>query len=172
MQVSSCDCDPENDSKSYCVSVNHTYVIAYNNNGIEPVPARESEVYGAALVLELNFDKNIAVCYKKKSNPYVKEAFAMSCRPFDYYKIADSITHITISADKAYDADHPAGTELNEYFKMPDIEEFNNAYDHTSKMMYAIKGPDESGTYVYTMKVLLADGTFIEASTEPVNILK
>lgn len=170
MQLTAC-CDTAKDSKTYCVSINTTYVVAYNNNGIEPVPAKQTEVYGEALILELNFDRNVAVCYQKESNSFFFKAYAM-CRPIDRYRYADSITYVTISADRAYSSQHAAGAELNEFFNMPLVSEFNDGGDFTSTKIAAIKGPEEAGIYVYTIKVLLADGKLIEASTEPVNIIR
>lgn len=129
-------------------------------------------MYGEALLLELNLDRHLAVCYKGNKKGFFNTAYASSCKKFTEYRFADSVTYVAISANKEYDKQHPAGAELNEYFKMPDVSEFNQGNEITSTRMYALKGPEQNGEYVYTVKVLLADGTIIEAATEPVNIIK
>lgn len=176
LQFSGCCGCGTNDAnrRTYCVSINNTSLVAYNNNGSEPVLASANdEVYGEALVLELNFDNNLALCYQRRNvNPFVNTAYATSCRYNDYYRYGDSIAYVTISADKDYDAQHPAGAELNEYFRMPEMSELNQENEMTSTMIYAQHAPEQSGLYVYTMTVLLANGTVIESSTEPVNIIK
>ncbi len=158
--------------RNYCVTINQTYVAAYNNNDAEPVPANNSGVYGEALMLELNFHRNVDICYLGSNNTFFNAAYATSCRTSEKYNFHDSVIHVAIYADKDYDAQHPAGAELNEYFKMPDVAEFNQGKENTSTRMYALKGPEQIGGYVYTVKVLLANGTLIEAATEPVNIIK
>ena len=168
-----CGCgNSEANRRTYCVSINNTTLTAYNNNDSEPVPAMNNDVYGEALVLELRLDNNLAICYQRRINPFINSAYATSCRYDELYRYADSITYVTISADKDYDTQHPAGAELNEYFKMPDVSEFNQGNENTSTRMYALKGPEQNGVYIYTVKVLLANGTLIEAATEPVNIIK
>ncbi len=158
--------------RNYCVTINKTQVVAYNNNDAEPVLANNTGVYGEALMLELNFHRNVAICYNRIDNSFFTSAYATSCKTIEDYNFDDSVTHVTIYANKDYDAQHPAGAELNIYFKMPDVSEFNQGKESTTFRMYALKAPEQSGEYIYTVRVLLADGRTIEAPTESVNIIQ
>lgn len=157
--------------ETHCISINTTYVVAYNNNGEEPVPAKQTEVYGKALLLELNLDRHVEVCYEGHSKGFFNAAYASKCVPVGDDKYIDSVTHVSIFADKDYDESHPAGTELNDYFKMPDISDYNDGSEATAFRIYSLKSPQHKGEYTYTIKLVLADGSLIEATTDPINII-
>lgn len=160
----------KDDESVRCILLDGTSILAYNNeDSTESAIYDDEPVYGDALILRVTLKTSTELCYRKpKANPFFPEAYATTCR----YDIApnrykDSIVHYYISADKPYDSRNPAGADINEFFFMPDAKELNgeSVFD-----ILGIKRPAQSGQYVYTINIQLADGRYVEAHTSPINV--
>lgn len=169
VQLTGCSgCCPDD---SDCVNVNKSLLTVYDNSGREWMPAGEDPVPGEAVVLELELQNDIYTCSRKSKAVFITSAYATSCRKSNIYN--EHITYLSISADKRYGASHPATTELNDLFTIPSMNELNEDPGSKEKFrMFALKAPEESGLYTFTVKLLLSNGDIIEATANPVNILK
>lgn len=157
------------DSKRYCISINNTTLTAYNNADSLPVPAGNAPVAGKALLLKVEIAQNTVLCSRQRSFSPINRAYATSCGYRDTYVELDSVVQVVITSDKVYDAAHPAGSVLNDYFHQEDSKNHDN--DVAIKEFYALRSPYKTGVYTFTVQLLLADGNLIEAKSEPVNII-
>ena len=163
-----CGCGPV-EGEQYCISINNTTLTAYNNADSLPVPAGNTDVAGKALLLKLEIAQNTVLCSRLQPFSPINRAYAMSCGDNDTYVELDSVVQVVITADKAYDATHPAGSMLNDYFHLEDSEDLEN--DVVIRDYYALRSPEYANRYSFTLQLLLADGSLIEAKSEPVSII-
>lgn len=155
-----------------CLSSDEIQVVAYDNADSLAVEAGDDFVFGKALMLRMSFTGYRTYCSKPRSVSFINSAYATSCDETYVYKHADTIVHMTIYADKDYDAQHPAGTELNELFYMPKLYVLNSRKDQPYYFdIYALQSPAQRDSFVYTVKLVLADGRNVEASTKRINII-
>ncbi len=154
-----------------CIVLNDTRILAYNNeDSTERAIYDDEPVYGDALILRVSLKKSTQLCYKKpETNILFPSAYATTCKYIDVgpVKYIDSIVHYYISTDKAYDDRNPAGADINEFFLMPDAAELNT---ESVVDIIGIKRPAKSGKYVFTVNIQLADGSYREAYTSPINV--
>lgn len=167
-----CGCNSNANTRKYCVALNSAALTPYDNSQSEPELYNGDAIPGEALVLELKLNNNIEFCYETRKPAFslVNRAYATSCGYRDEYFFDDSIVHVSISADKAYDEQHPPGAELNEYFKIPETHELNSGEETAEFMYYSLRAPSTAGDYVYNIKILFASSKLMEASTSPVKI--
>lgn len=156
------------DSKQFCTSINNATLTAYNNTDSLPAPVGNKDVAGKALLLRLEIQQNTVLCSRQRPFSPINSAYATSCGYRDTYIELDSVVQVVITTDKAYDATHPAGSVLNDYFHLEKSKDHDN--DIVIMDYYALQPPAHSDSYSFTVQLLLADGNLIEAKSEPVNI--
>ncbi|HEY9177703.1 MAG TPA: DUF5034 domain-containing protein [Flavipsychrobacter sp.] len=133
------------------------------------------------LVFEVTLLGNDVVCYKQsKPNPFISSAYACT-PPLPIYNIKDSIEGISITSNHDFDATHPAGASLNEYFKMPDFKEFNAlvanggygaVYDAEKALQLRLEqSPSDTGTHVFTLTLKHKSGNVKATSSVPIKLL-
>ncbi|MCB0700862.1 MAG: DUF5034 domain-containing protein [Chitinophagales bacterium] len=157
---------------SYCVNINGTSFIAMNNSDSVARVASNEVVPGLALALDLNVSNDIKVCYTKPRVYFGNAAYATSCSKDEYVQ-SDSISHVSIIADKDYDSAHPQGAELNDlFYKTGKVRSFNHQEESKSFLYYAQKAPEQSNVFVFTAKLTFDNGQVVESKSQPVNLSK
>ena len=154
-----------------CLTSDEVDVVAYNNADSLAVEAGDDFVFGKALMLRVRIGGYTMYCSKPRSASFINTAYATSCGETYVYKHMDTVASVTVYADKDYDAQHPAGTSLNDLFYMPVLESFNARQDQQYYDLYALRSPAQRDSFVYTVKLVLADGRNVEASTKRINII-
>lgn len=156
-----------------CVSIDSLELMAYNNEGREPVSiAANDTIVGEALLLQFKvYDSTtVGLCLAPVGNPFVTSAYAFTKKSNNRFHYKDSITHVYLIADNGFDTQHPAGAELNEYFKMPAPTDYLDGNLNRVYEFYALRSPQQAGVYTFTVKMEFASGNVMEASTEPLNL--
>lgn len=155
---------------SYCVNINGTTFLALNNSDSTSRISKDETVPGLALVLELTISNDIKMCYSKPNNYFGKTAYALTC-PGDKYTHSDSITHVSITADRDFDAAHPEGAELNDlFYRDTELAQTNHNEQSNTFLYYAQKAPEQNGTYVFTATLTFGNGNVVESKTQRVNL--
>lgn len=155
-----------------CLTSDQIQVVAYDNGDSLAVEAGEDFVFGKALMLRMSFTGPRQYCNNPRPASFINSAYATSCGETYIYKHLDTIASITVSADKDYDAQHPAGTALNDLFYIPELNIFNLRQERPYYFdLYALQSPAQRDSFVYTIKLVLTDGRNVEASTKRINIV-
>lgn len=155
-----------------CLTSDKIEVVAYDNSDSLAVEAGDDFVFGKALMLRMSFTGSSRYCSSPRPASFITSAYATSCGKTYVYKHLDTVASIAVYADKDYDAQHPAGTSLNDLFYMPLVESFNARQDRPYYFdLYALQSPAQRDSFVYTIKLVLTDGTNVEASTKRINIV-
>lgn len=167
-----CGCKDNSRVIQYCVNVSNATLTPYDNSGTEPVLAGTQGIPGKALILELQLQHDDTVCFKSPSVSFFNTAYAFTCKQKTEGRLTDSVKFVSIVADKHYDDAHPAGVELNDYFKMPEVVDYNyiGAQTGGTFRFYALQSPEQTQVVVYTVRILFNSGKIIEVSTQPLSI--
>ena len=109
-----------------CKQVRNCNVISnmygtYFNEATDNTILDSSTIKATDFGIAVAFQQNTYQC--KKSNGWMNEAYANS--PSSEYYNLDTVTSLIITSNQNFDALHPAGTSLNEYFTIPKLDEFN-----------------------------------------------
>ncbi|MBW7914484.1 MAG: DUF5034 domain-containing protein [Taibaiella sp.] len=168
-----CGCKDNSHAIQYCVNVSSATLTPYDNSGTEPVPAGAQSIPGRALILELQLQHEDAVCFKSPPKSFFNAAYAFTCKQKTEGRLIDSVKFVSIVADIPYDDIHPAGVELNEYFKMPPVGDYNYIGEMADGAFrfYALQAPQQAQVVVYTARILFNSGKTIEVTTQPLSIV-
>ncbi len=153
-----------------CKSITTISMKGLDNSGREPVDLIDNQVTAAALVLKLDLDISISTCHTPNNISLMSSAYANKCEPIDK---PDPVAFFELYADKRFDAQHDSGQSLNDLFKINDTSEFYNTYDEKHAVQfYLLKSPDDTGTFVFSAKVMLESGRQFDVVSEPIKLLK
>lgn len=161
-----CGNQPQN-----CVHLNTIVVRAMDNSDSIAIAVSDKHVQSQSLLLRLSMYRNRELCSVRPAFSLINEAYAtFDCGlPED---IRDSVSHLTITSNKTWDEDHVAGSDLTDFFEVPELNKENYTSNKTDVDMIAKGEPADSGTHVFTVKLYLTNGDEMTASTEPVHLIK
>lgn len=168
-----CGCD---DVSTYCVNLNNTTLTAIDNRDSVAYPAGNQPLLVQAFYLQLQIDNQSKICYTRHSGGFFNTAYALTC-PQDDYRLQDSITKAVLTCNLDYAIGYPAGAMLNDLFTLPpkyhnypapEHYDFNTTDESPVFKLYPQQSPVDTGTYIFNIKLYMADGTVIEANTSPV----
>lgn len=150
-----------------CYNISNMSLTAYDNAGLDPIISTDEPVIGEALMLNLKFDYNEeGLCYNKPLISFLNTAYARSCP--EVQQLNDDISNIVLTADKDYDAKHPAGTPLNDCFDMPNsINQVNDEGYH----LLSLKAPAVKDTFTFSVTITSKNMGSLSASSQPVILL-
>lgn len=142
----------------------------FDNSGKEAVPAGAA-VIAKALMLKLVIDEKVDVCLNRKQryNPFASPVYAFKkadCQE-DFYK--DSVVSLQVTSNHNYSAGYEAGKNLLPLFSPIVIKDLKTKADRN---LYLLESPADTGTHVFTVSVILADGDTMRNVLSPVKLLK
>lgn len=162
-----------------CTKLNNIVVTPHQlSNNISLSSGQE--VRATNLYLLADFSGENITCFKRSyTNPFITAAYA--CTPPVAYKHKDAIVYISITSDADFDATHPAGTLLNDYFDMPELDKLNameyssGGNDQRKSSYFSIplqQAPAQKGKHSFTLQVKMAGGDTYSATCVPVVLVK
>lgn len=110
-------------------------------------------------------------------NPFMTSAYACTPPPPRLVR-NDQIVNVSIISDNNYDDSHKAGSDLSNYFDMPELSELNatgftstnNKELETSHLFILNKAPSMNMDHNFTIQYHLASGNMFEATTYTVKV--
>lgn len=161
--------------RKVCASISKIKLIPKDNSGSELIDYKDS-VYAKSLLIYMDADTeeewDKPTCHSGLQFPsLITTANATSCA---YDLKGEKVVNFDIYADKKYDANHEAGTKLNDLFKIVDADQLyaGGRYSSSSVKLYLLSNPDDTGTYVFSVKMTLESGKILKAETDPIKLIK
>ncbi len=183
---SCCKCSDDQEEINY--SLCEVEVENIDNSGFEvnidpsdPIP---KEAYG----IRISTNYKEGVCKKDEGfNVLLNSAHAFSCYcpPELVYNPTDSITSIEILADQQFDNSHPAMSDISDYFKVfeeddyLDIQNYSSAlypqqpysfHDSDTLDVLLLTPPVNPGTYQFEVHLNFESGNKIISQCQPVTL--
>ena len=130
----------------------------------EPIPADE-------LVLRLAIYRDRKLCARQRAFSLMSTAYAtFDCAmPED---IRDSVRFISIKSKSNWGSQYPSGAELNEMFRIPELNKPNYNSDKTDIDIFSKGVPDSSSTHVFEVLLFLQNGDTVFTHSETVALVR
>ena len=127
-----------------------------------------------SLVLTVDMQATEATCRRKVSNLFITSAFACT-PPLPRISFKGAITDVIITSNGDFDAAHPAGTDLADYFAIIDADDLNfyeqkNGGFNVQRSFALKQNPAAAGRHQFTIIYKLSNGADIQAVCSPVNL--
>ena len=182
--VSCCNC-LEPVIKHY---TNKTLTINHlDNSGSAPVIASSDTVRKSAYGIRMNLVRETVVCNHNRTSLFISSAYAFKCdcEPPNQILPRDSITALHISTVNDFDATHPAGSDVTEYFYQYQKNNYRSIPDYLSRQAEVVfdaaqdslvvdfllmQAPAAAGIYSFEIAVTLSDGRTKNARTNPAQL--
>lgn len=162
-----------------CIGVKpQTYCIQYTDINVSPLDISDSTEPAAneaitfreyAVELSVNFSKRSCSVHKQ-NNLFGTTTYA--CSIDDMLIPDDQILEIEISSDADFDDMHKAGTNLVEYFSIPELSELNTPDEYKKYYLYLNHAPDSVSVHSFSIRIKRISGDDMVAATTPVLIKK
>lgn len=160
---------------TYCYNLKGISVELLGSSGILD---SNDYVSGKTLAIKVQMQSEATTCFARPSvNPFISSANACTPPP-PLVSYKGAIKEIIITSNADYDATHPAGTNLNEYFKSSAGDNDVNSYRFESNVSqpsveyYMDKSPANTGKHIFTITYRMVNGTEFTATSVPVLINK
>lgn len=194
-----CDCDnyPFNNYYDHLAYFSHTEMLAYsidNSGPFSQPPSSDSvsaQAYGIRVLLDrqevIPEEPQMATLTGSFSLMQTAYAFQCGCPNEIYYEPAEVVESIRITTLNEFDAFHPAGSDVTDYFlvvwhlnmwtlkQFPDL--LNSALfdpeDQTvefNALLMNAPDPDLPENHGFTMEISLSDGRVLEAETTQITL--
>ncbi|PZF71120.1 DUF5034 domain-containing protein [Taibaiella soli] len=176
-------CNPDNCHSRYCTYVSSLDVKIMDNGDSVPHDIVNNELYAKALTMQITVTDGLStdslwLCpHIAMRSPFITTATAI------YKKNCDDATGprdlldtFRITSNHDFDAQHPAGTDLQDIFysSSPVKVYTGNPADHQQGLYtyYMRQAPSDTGTHVFTVTMHFTNGKVMSQSTSPVKLLK
>lgn len=197
-----CECkdDPFTNYYDYLAYYSHSEMLAYsidNSGPFSQPPSNDSvnaQAYGIRVLLDRQevIPEEPQLTARPGSFSLMPSAYAFQCYcPNEvYYEPAEVVDSIRITTLNAFDAFHPAGSDVSSYFlvlrhygDLQTMEAFVNyikyfefdpedqAIEFKALLMNA-PDPDFPDNHGFTIKIFLSDGRVLEAETNEISLIQ
>lgn len=162
-------CNPCRDVKPIvtCVRVEDVHLSAADTSG--KILADSDSLYWRSLELNLKIYMT-TICSRESVNSFFNSAIA--CSPIERVDTTGSVLYLSIISNNDFDATHPAGSKLNEYFTVPSIGSINGSRYGAIHDLRLLQAPSDTGTHVFTVTLNLVSGDEKSAETVAVKLVK
>jgi hypothetical protein len=101
-------------------------VANLDNSGIQPVVTNSSSVPKNAYGIKVEIQREIVACAQKQIPTFFSSAYALSCECPPTLAIAakDSIVSFKVFSVYDFDDDHPANSDISEFFRVTDYDAY------------------------------------------------
>lgn len=197
LMIACCNCDdyPFNNYYENLAYYSHTEMLAYsidNSGPFSQLPLNDSvnaNAFGIRIILDrqevIPEEDPHAALYKPISLMQSAYAFSCYCPNEVYFEPADRIDSIHITTINEFDAFHPAGSQVSDYFlvhwrddmltldQVPDYVT-NNRFDPEDKaleinaLLMNAPDPDLPETHAFNLEIYLSDGRILQTETDEI----
>jgi len=199
LMIACCNCDdyPFNNYYEHHAFFSHSEMLAYsidNSGPFSQLPLNDSvnaNTYGIRIILdrqEVIPEENQQLALLR-SVSLMQSAYAFSCYcPNEvFFEPADWIDSIHITTINEFDAFHPAGSEVSDYFlvlrwgdmvpldQLPDYV-INTPFDPEDKtleinaLLMNAPDPDLPENHAFNLEIYLSDGRILQTETEEITL--
>lgn len=183
--IACCDCPDETLQSSYS---NCTLELKQlDNAGPSPLESSSPEIKKRAYGLRLTLARKEGMCFNKINTFFTTSvnAFSCECPPTIIYTPQDSIVSIQVFTQNAFDATHPAGSEISSYFHVLTfgafytLDEFlQNNYNELTEVidplkwdMFLMSPPSLGIEHQFNVQVNLSDGRILSVLSPKINLI-
>jgi hypothetical protein len=183
--VSCCDCiDPLIGHYT-----NKTIVVNnIDNSGSEPMTATANSVPKEAFGIRTKLNREKTACLSPSKSFFIQAAYATSCDcpPPNQLLAKDSVTAIQIFTLNDFDTNHPANSDVSDYFKIFKGSSFSTITDFIKKyntILYSeselelsfdallMTPPSLNQSHYFKIKITLSDGRTLEGITTSIDLI-
>lgn len=180
--VGCCDCPtPEYFNYSNCsLSVENI-----DNAGANPIIAPSDTILKEAYGIQLTIERSEDICQHQTLPLFSSNAYALSCLcEYQVYDYRDSATSIRIFTLNEFDQNHPANSDITDYFKTGGFVEVSFHLQQINQQLhnrdsvgnleldvYLLRPPQNSRDFQFKMEIAFSNGKVLEATT-PTTYLK
>jgi len=181
--VSCCDC---NEGAEFKYTFDCMEAFHIDNAGQTSIVVEGGTILKEAYGIQIEFALLQLACNKPFSFSAFNSAYAFKCEcpPEIQYLAQDTISSIQIKAINDFDQTHPANSDISDYFKVLDydnyitLQEFIDAPEtmyetkpvKDSVRIFLMQPPVHIGEHRFQVEVLLSNGTILTAETTPINL--
>lgn len=165
-------------------SISATHI---NNSGSVGVVTAEGPITKEAYGISLSIHRKENICLNEPqfNFPSFTPSYAVTKKgPRVEIFFVNKITDIKITTLTNFNATHPAGSDISEYFKVFSnksfssiesfVDEFQKGYGESpldfNCNLLLVNPPDNSGIFQFKIEAILDDGTFLETTTTAINL--
>jgi hypothetical protein len=146
----------------------------------------DNQVPKAAFGLRLKLERKQDMCSKSWEPLFITGAFATTCDcpPEIIFQPLDSVLSVRIKTQSDFDATHPAGSDLSEYFSILSYREFIPLAEYLDDLqndlyyllplefdLMLMTAPPLSGDYQFEVEIELSDGRKLSNTSPTVTLL-
>lgn len=183
--ISCCDCiDPLIGHYT-----NKTIVVKnIDNSGSEPMTTTANSVPKEAFGIRTQLNREKTACLSPSKSLFVQTAYATSCDcpPPNQLLARDSVTTIQIFTLNDFDTNHPANSDVSDYFKVFKGSSFSTIADFIKKyntILYSdseleltfdvllMTPPSLNKSHYFKIKITLSDGRTLEGITTSIDLI-
>lgn len=152
------------------IEASDVHGVHLNNAGEFPVLSSSNVIPAEAYVLGAYFDLQdyLALSREKNRFNFGQRAFALSC--LEEYRMAHDISRWDIRSLYDFDADHPAGSLLNDYFVVYNSLDLKmNAWFYQSDtVQFALFATPDSSRQQFVLDIYFENDSLLRDTTEVV----
>lgn len=156
-------CEPSTDN--YCRFINDFSVVAKNRITDANLSSNDS-VYASQFSIKFSLHTNTFKCQSGE-----QESYSPSSIQYNF----DTIMSISITSNEDFNTSSPAGTELGQYFSMPDYKWYKSVLSNEKiedLNLNLVQGPDWPGIHTFNVKLRISGKSEISHFVTPVLIKK
>jgi hypothetical protein len=184
--VSCCDCNIETLIGHY---TNKDIVLTnIDNSGSEPITTTANSVPKQAYGIRTQLNREKTACLSPSKSIFIQTAYATSCNcpPPNQLLARDSVTAIQIFTLNDFDANHPANSDVSDYFRIFKGSSFSTIsdfiidyntilYDESElELLFDVllmTPPILNQKHYFKIKISLSDGRTLEATTTSIDLI-
>ena len=149
-----------------CRYYGHLHPAIIDNADSLPHDVVNNAVIAKAMILSVQVDDSFGYYCRR---PFSLIPCANACKPDNSAApLEETVGDVTISSNHNFDAQHAAGSSLNDlfYYAGTGFPQPENTYRY-----YLRSAPADTGTHIFTVQFTLTNGRLITASSLPVKLL-
>lgn len=152
------------------IEASDVHGVHLNNSGEFPELSSSNVIPAEAYVLGAYFDLQDYIAASGGFEPFYfgQRAFALSCE--EEYRLASDISRWDIRSLYDFDADHPAGTLLNDYFVVYNSLDlgFNAWFYQSDTVQFALFATPDSSRQQFVLDIYFENDSLLRDTTEVV----
>ena len=152
------------------IEASDVHGVHLNNSGEFPVLSSSNVIPAEAYVLGAYFDLQDYIAASGGFEPFYfgQRAFALSCE--EEYRLASDIARWDIRSLYDFDADHPAGTLLNDYFVVYNSLDLNASawFYQSDTVQFALFATPDSSRQQFVLDIYFENDSLLRDTTEVV----
>ncbi|HRP90899.1 MAG TPA: DUF5034 domain-containing protein [Edaphocola sp.] len=168
---------------------NKTMIVKnLDNSGPNPLTTTTNSVPKEAFGIRVQLTRERTACLAPPQSFFIQSAYATSCKcpPPNQLFAQDSVVTIQIFTLNDFDPNHPANSDVSDYFKVFEGSTFSTITDFIKKKKTVLYSDDEleldfdvllmtppslNQSHKFKVKITLSDGRILEEMTPSIDLI-